>query len=73
MENIHTILEKYGITVDEDKKADFDKALDLAITGKKGKSVKAVKALLDIDTLKASKNQRDDIDTALEDLKKDNG
>lgn len=146
MENIHAILEKYGVTVSEDKKADFDKAvaenyktitefgkvtaardnfksqldnatnslkefegvdvedlkgkitsltndlntqktkyeqqladldfenaLDLAITGKKGKSVKAVKALLDVDALKASKNQRDDIDAALEALKKDDG
>ena len=146
MENIHAILEKYGVTVAEDKKADFDKAvaenyktiadfgkvtaardnfksqldnatnslkefegvnvedlkgkitsltndlntqktkyeqqladldfenaLDLAITGKKGKSVKAVKALLDVDALKASKKQREDIDAALETLKKDNG
>lgn len=146
MENIHAILDKYGVTVAEDKKADFDKAvaenyktiaefgkvtaardnfksqldnatnslkefegvdvedlkgkitsltndlntqktkyeqqladldfenaLDLAITGKKGKSVKAVKALLDVDSLKASKNQRDDIDAALEALKKDSG
>lgn len=146
MENIHAILDKYGVTVAEDKRADFDKAvaenyktvaefgkvtaardnfknqldaatnslkefegvdvedlkgkitsltndlntqktkyeqqladldfentLDLAITGKKGKSAKAVKALLDIDALKASKNQRDDIDAALEALKKDSG
>jgi len=51
----------------------FENALDLAITGKKGKSVKAVKALLDVDALKASKNQRDDIDAALEALKKDDG
>lgn len=27
MENIHTILEKYGITVDEERKADFEKSL----------------------------------------------
>ena len=27
MENIHAILEKYGVTVAEDKKADFDKAV----------------------------------------------
>ena len=35
--------------------------------------MKAVKALLDVDALKASKNQRDDIDAALEALKKDAG
>ena len=27
MKNIHTILSEYGITVPDDKKADFDKAI----------------------------------------------
>lgn len=144
MENIYTILTKFGITIPEDKKADFDKdfaenyktsaehnkvvtardgyksqletaqnslkefegvdvnelrnkintltndlntqktqheqqladlefntALDSAISGMKGKSAKAVKALLDIDALKASKNQGEDIKTALDNLKKE--
>lgn len=144
MENIHTILANLGITVPEDKKADFDKtfaenyktvadhnkvvaardgyksqletaqnslkefegvdvndlknkissltrdldtqkaqheqqiadiefsnALDSAISGMRGKSAKAVKALLDIDALKASKNQEADIKAALDNLKKE--
>lgn len=146
MENIHTILEKYGITVDEERKADFEKEfaenyktvaehskvvsardgyktqleaaqnalkdlkdvdvgelkgkistltnelntqktnyeqqladlefgniLDGAIAGMKGREAKAVKAMLDIDALKASKNQAADIKTALEELKEKSG
>lgn len=146
MENIHTILEKYGITVDEERKADFEKEfaenyktvaehskvvsardgyktqleaaqnalkdlkdvdvgelkgkiskltnelntqktnyeqqladlefgniLDGAIASMKGREAKAVKAMLDIDALKASKNQAADIKTALEELKEKSG
>ena len=51
----------------------FDRALEGAITNAKGKNVKAIKALLDVDTLKASKNQEADIKTALEGLQKDSG
>lgn len=51
----------------------FDRALEGAITAAKGKNAKAIKALLDVDTLKASKNQEADIKTALEGLKKDSG
>lgn len=51
----------------------FDHALDAAITGAKGKSAKAIRALLDVDTLKGSKNQEADIKAALEGLKKDSG
>ena len=51
----------------------FDHALESAITGANGKSVKAIRALLDVDTLKGSKNQEADIKSALEDLKKDSG
>lgn len=50
----------------------FDGLLSGAITGAKGKNVKAVRALLDVDTLKASKNQETDIKAALEALKKGN-
>lgn len=50
---------------------EFDSALEEAIRAAGGKSSKAVKALLEIDTLKASKNQQDDIKAALETLKKD--
>ena len=51
----------------------FDRALDGAITNAKGRNAKAIKALLDVDTLKASKNQEADIKTALEGLQKESG
>jgi len=51
----------------------FDGLLTGAVSAAKGKNAKAVRALLDVDTLKASKNQEADIKTALEALKKDNG
>ena len=44
----------------------FDNALNTAILGKKGRSVKAVRALLDVDALKGSKDRSTDIDKALE-------
>lgn len=44
----------------------FDNALDAAILGKKGRSVKAVRALLDVDALKGSKDLTADIAQALE-------
>lgn len=46
----------------------FNNALEAAITG-----AKAIRALLDVDTLKGSKNQEADIKAALEGLKKDSG
>ena len=49
---------------------EFGSVLDSAINGSKAKNVKAVKALLDLDKLKASKNQTEDIKTALEELRK---
>ena len=51
----------------------FEQALDGAITAARGKSAKAIKALLDVDALKASKNQEADIKTALEGLQKESG
>ena len=50
----------------------FDNALDTAILGKKGRSVKAVRALLDVDSLKGSKDRTTDIDKALDDAAKAN-
>lgn len=50
----------------------FDSALNMAILGKKGRSVKAVRALLDLDTLKGSKDRTTDIDKALEEAAKAN-
>ena len=51
----------------------FDGILKDAILAAKGKSDKAIRALLDVDTLKASKNQANDIKAALEALQKDSG
>ena len=51
----------------------FDRALEGAITAAKGRNPKAIKALLDVNTLKASKNQEADIKTALEGLQKESG
>ena len=69
--------EKYNQAVKdhEAKLADmaFDRKIEDAITGAKGKSAKAIKALLDIDTLKASKNQDADIKAAMDALQKDSG
>ena len=63
------------------QKADFDKQiadrdfndlLSSSINSFKGKNAKAITALLDVDTLKASKNQKIDIEKAIETVKKDN-
>ena len=43
-----------------------------AIRKASGRNEKAIRALLDLDTLKASKNQEQDITAALDTLKKDN-
>lgn len=50
----------------------FDNALDTAILGKKGRSVKAVRALLDLDALKGSKDRSNDITKALDEAAKVN-
>lgn len=51
----------------------FDGRIKDAITAAKGRNAKAISALLDVDTLRASKNQEADIKAALEAVKKDNG
>lgn len=51
----------------------FDGVLKDAITAARGRNDKAIRALLDVDVLKASKDQTADIKKALEDLKKDSG
>lgn len=50
----------------------FDGKIKDAIAAARGKSHKAIAALLDLDALRASKNQDADIKNALDDLKKDN-
>lgn len=51
---------------------EFNNVLSSAITKSGAKNPKAVMALLDIDNLKASKNQADDISKALEQVKSEN-
>ena len=51
---------------------DFDDMLNAAITGSKAKNVKAVRALLDLESIKASKNQSADIEAALKKVKEEN-
>ena len=50
----------------------FDTSIKEAIRKASGRNEKAIMALLDMDTLKASKNQAADIEKALTELKKDN-
>ena len=67
--------DKYNQAIADHKKQmddlAFDGILKDAISAAKGKSDKAIRALLDVDTLKASKNQANDIKAALEALQKD--
>ena len=51
---------------------EFNSVLDGAIAKSGAKNAKAVKALLDLDTLKNSKNQAEDITKALENVKSEN-
>lgn len=51
----------------------FDALVKEAIQKANGRSEKAIRAFLDVDTLKASKNQEADIAAALEAVKKENG
>lgn len=63
--------EKENIQKDYDAKIadrDFDDLVKESITAAKGKNAKAITALLDVPTLKASKNQKEDIAAALKSL-----
>ncbi len=51
---------------------EFNSILDGAISSIGAKNAKAVKALLDLDTLKSSKNQQEDIKAALDNVKSEN-
>lgn len=51
---------------------EFNKLLDSAISETGAKSAKAVRAFIDIDSLKSSKNQSEDIKKALETVKGEN-
>ena len=63
--------EKTNIKKDYDAKMadrDFNDLVKESITALKGKNAKAITALLDVDALKASKNQKEDIAKALKAL-----
>ena len=68
--------DKYNTAIKEHeaKLADmaFDKDVEDAITKAKGKNAKAIRALLDVDTLKKSTNRAADIEAALKNVAKDN-
>lgn len=51
----------------------FQNVLDGEIAAKKGKNAKAIKALLDVETLRGSEDQKKAVSEALEALKKDSG
>lgn len=51
---------------------EFNAVLDGAIASSGAKNSKAIKALLDLEALKSSKNQAEDIKKALEDVKTEN-
>jgi len=67
--------EKYNQALEDHKKElaqmTFDRTLHESIVKSKGRNAKAITALLDVDALKASENQTDAIEEALENLKKD--
>jgi len=52
---------------------EFSDLLSSAITEAKGRNAKAIGALLDLDTLRSSKNQEKDIKAALDALRTENG
>ena len=67
--------EKYNQAVESHKQAlsqmAFEKALGEGIQKARGRNVKAITALLDVDALKTSENQQQAIEAALEALKSD--
>lgn len=69
--------EKYNTAIKDHEaklaEMEFDRKIEAAITSVKGKNAKAIKALLDVDALRASKNQDADIKTAMAALQKESG
>jgi hypothetical protein len=52
---------------------EFQSVIDAAISASGARNAKAVKALLDVETLRASKNRTEDIKAAIETVKGENG
>lgn len=57
----------------EQEDREFNQILETAIAEAKGKNTKAITALLDMDKLRASRNQEKDIKSALETLRTESG
>lgn len=57
----------------ETEEREFNDLVSAGITEANGKNAKAIAALLDLDTLRKSKNQKADVAAALETLKTENG
>ena len=57
----------------EQDEREFNDLLSAAIAESKGKNAKAITALLDLETLRGSKNQEKDIKAALDSVRTDNG
>ena len=57
----------------QQEEREFSSALETAISKAKGKNAKAIIALLDTETLRCSRNQQADIETALDSLRTESG
>lgn len=57
----------------ENEEREFNDIVSSSITEAKGKNAKAIAALLDLDNLRKSKNQKADVAAALETVKTENG
>jgi hypothetical protein len=57
----------------QQEEREFDSDLEAAITEAKGKNPKAIKALLDLEKLRSSKNRKADTKTALDSLRTESG
>jgi len=54
------------------KSYEFEAALDAAIRDAKGRSIKAIRGMLDLESLRKSENKKEDIGKAITDLQKEN-
>lgn len=57
----------------DQEEREFSEALTAAITEAKGKNAKAITALLDLDALRSSRNQKEDMKAQLDKLRTENG
>lgn len=57
----------------QQEEREFDSVIETAITEAKGKNPKAIKALLDMEQLRSSRNQEKDVKAALDSLRTESG